>query len=143
MLEKNHAWLPTKHHLICIFQDILGYYIMDLKYWWVLCGSSTPTLQHLALKLFDQPCSSSCCESNWSTYSFTHSLKRNKTTSESMEDSVYVYTSLCLLSRSTQLYNARERKMSDHGGEGFKSFKDPVILKVANVSIDKPDLEVV
>jgi len=44
--------------------------LMDPKQWWVLYGSSTPTLQVLALKLLRQPCSSLCCERNWSTYSF-------------------------------------------------------------------------
>ena len=53
---------------------------VDPKCWWVLYDSSTHNLQALALKLLGQPCSSSCCERNWSTYSFIHSLKRNKLT---------------------------------------------------------------
>ena len=40
------------------------------KYWWVLYGSSTLNLQALALKFLGQPYSFSCCERNWSTYSF-------------------------------------------------------------------------
>jgi len=51
---------------------------MNPKHWWVLYGSSTQTLQSLALKLLGQPCSSSCCEKNWSTYSFIYSLAWNK-----------------------------------------------------------------
>jgi len=48
---------------------------MDTKSWWIVHGVHTPTLQKIALKLLGQPCSSFCCERNWSTYSFIHSLK--------------------------------------------------------------------
>ena len=51
-------------------------------------GSSTPNLQVLTLKRLGQPCSSSCCEKNWSTYSFIHSLKRNKLTGTDRKSSV-------------------------------------------------------
>ena len=44
--------------------------------WWVVHGTSVPMLQSIALKLLGQPCSSSCCERNWSTYNFIHSMKR-------------------------------------------------------------------
>jgi len=53
---------------------------VDTKCWWILYGSSTLNLQALALKLIGQSCSSSCYEKNWSTYSFIHSLNRNKLT---------------------------------------------------------------
>ena len=52
--------------------------IIDAKSWWLVHGVHAPILQKIALKLLGQPCSSSCCERNWSTYSFIHSLKRNK-----------------------------------------------------------------
>ncbi|KAK1591277.1 hypothetical protein Q3G72_005227 [Acer saccharum] len=48
--------------------------------WWAVHGASTPTLQSIALKLLGQPCSSSSCERNWSTYNFIHSLRKNKIT---------------------------------------------------------------
>ncbi|XP_042401119.1 uncharacterized protein LOC121991167 [Zingiber officinale] len=54
--------------------------LMSPTKWWVIHGASAPTLQSLALKLLGQPSSSSCYERNWSTYSFIHSLKRNKIT---------------------------------------------------------------
>ncbi|KAL2962435.1 hypothetical protein AAZX31_17G143100 [Glycine max] len=60
------------------FDSIEDRWALDPKTWWVMHGSSTPILQKVALKLLVQPCSSSCCERNWSTYSFIHSLKRNK-----------------------------------------------------------------
>ena len=43
---------------------------MSLVKWWVVHRTSAPMLQSIALKLLGQPCSSSCCEKNWSTYNF-------------------------------------------------------------------------
>uniref|UniRef100_A0A803MDT9 HAT C-terminal dimerisation domain-containing protein n=1 Tax=Chenopodium quinoa TaxID=63459 RepID=A0A803MDT9_CHEQI len=45
---------------------------MEPKSWWANFGAETPLLQTLAFKLLGQ--SSSCCERNWSTYNFIHSL---------------------------------------------------------------------
>ena len=42
------------------------WYMSPIK-WWVVHGTSAPMLQSIALKLLGQPCSSSCCERNWST----------------------------------------------------------------------------
>jgi len=59
---------------------------MDPKAWWLVHGINAPILQKVALKLLAQPCSSSCCERNWNTYSFIHSLKRNKRAPHRAED---------------------------------------------------------
>jgi hypothetical protein len=67
---------------------------MEPKHWWVVHGASVPTLQKLAFKLLGQPSSSSCCERNWSTYSFIHSIKRNKLTPQRAEDLVYVHNKI-------------------------------------------------
>ena len=72
---------------------------MSVIKWWVVHGTSAPMLQSIALKLLGQPCSSSCCERNWSTYNFIHSMKRNKLTPQRAEDLVYVHNNLRLLSR--------------------------------------------
>ncbi|KAK2656745.1 hypothetical protein Ddye_009797 [Dipteronia dyeriana] len=73
--------------------------------WWIVHGTSTPSLQSIALKLLQQPCSSSCCERNWSTYNFIHSLRRNKMTPQRAEDLVFVHNNLRLLSRKSPSYN--------------------------------------
>ena len=67
--------------------------------WWVIHGSSAPILQAIAFKVLGQPSSSSCCERNWSTYNFIHSLKRNKLTPQRAEDLGFVHTNLHLLAR--------------------------------------------
>ncbi|KAF7801618.1 uncharacterized protein G2W53_040729 [Senna tora] len=72
--------------------------VMDAKTWWLVHGVHGPILQKIALKLLGQPSSSSCCERNWSTYSFIHSVRRNKMKSIRAEDLVDVHTNLRLLS---------------------------------------------
>ncbi|KAK2637508.1 hypothetical protein Ddye_032300 [Dipteronia dyeriana] len=72
---------------------------------WGIHGSSIKTLQAIALKLLRQPCSSSCCEQNCSTYNFIHSMRRNKIAPQRAEDLVFVHTTLRLLSRRTPTYN--------------------------------------
>ncbi|KAH1199413.1 hypothetical protein GmHk_18G052779 [Glycine max] len=74
---------------------------MDPKAWWLVYGINAPILQKIALKLLVQPCSSSCYERNWSTYSFIHSLKRNKMAPHRVEELVFVHSNLQLLSRNT------------------------------------------
>ena len=56
------------------------WYMSPIKFWAVHETTSAPMLQSIALKLLGQPCSSLCCEINWSTYNFIHSMKRNKLT---------------------------------------------------------------
>ncbi|KAL1225007.1 hypothetical protein V5N11_002786 [Cardamine amara subsp. amara] len=53
-------------------------------------------------KVLGQPSSSSCAERNWSTYSFIHSLKRNKLTTSRAQDLVYIHNNLRLLSRNAR-----------------------------------------
>ena len=64
-------------------------------------------------------------------------------TSERVEDLIYVHTNLHLLSRNNPQYNEGEKRMWDLGGDGFESFEGPDILKVANLSLNKPDLKAV
>ncbi|GAV69128.1 LOW QUALITY PROTEIN: Dimer_Tnp_hAT domain-containing protein, partial [Cephalotus follicularis] len=106
---------------------------IDPKHRWLLYGSSTPLLQKLALKLFGQPSSSSCAERNWSTYSFVHSIKRNKMTPQRAEDLVFVHTNLRLLSRRSPTYKEGGSKMWDVGGDHHDSFEDVGVLEVANL----------
>ncbi|XP_058729605.1 uncharacterized protein LOC131601743 [Vicia villosa] len=114
---------------------------MDPKTWWLVHGARAPLLQKVALKLLAQPCSSSCCERNWSTYSFIHSLKRNKMAPHRAEALVFVHSNLRLLSRNTPQYHQEETKMWDVAGDEFGSLDDSGFLEVANLSLDEPGLE--
>ncbi|KAL2992789.1 hypothetical protein AAZX31_10G067800 [Glycine max] len=114
---------------------------MDPKAWWLVHGVNAPILQKVALKLLAQPCPSSCCERNWSTYSFIHSLKRNKMAPHRAEDLVFVHNNLRLLSRNTPQYHQEETKMWDVAGDDFGSLDDCGILEIASLSLDEPELE--
>ncbi|PKU60367.1 hypothetical protein MA16_Dca028320 [Dendrobium catenatum] len=114
---------------------------IDPKMWWIIHGASAPLLQTIAIKLLGQISSSSCCERNWSTYSFIQSMKRNKITPQRAEDLVYVHTNLRLLSRKTPTYMEGDNRMWDVAGDGFESLEDMGILEIANLSLDEPELE--
>ena len=113
----------------------------DPDLWWITYGSSTPLLQNLALKLLGQPCSSSCCERNWSTYSFINSLLRNKITPQRGEDLVFVHSNLRLLSRQSPEYIKGESSMWDLGADGFDTLDDVGVLGMADLSLDEPEME--
>ncbi|KAL5124390.1 NADPH-dependent codeinone reductase 1-3 [Glycine soja] len=112
---------------------------MDPKAWWLIHGVNAPILQKVVLKLLAQPCSSSCCERNWSTYSFIHSLKRNKMAPHRAEDLVFVHSNLRFLSRNTPQYHQEETKMWDVAGDDFGSLDDCGILEIVSLSLDEPD----
>ncbi|GAV84725.1 LOW QUALITY PROTEIN: DUF659 domain-containing protein/Dimer_Tnp_hAT domain-containing protein, partial [Cephalotus follicularis] len=78
------------------FDSIENRYAMDPKALWVLHGACVPMLQTIALRLLAQLSSSSCAERNWSTYSFVHSMKRNKMTPKRAKDLVYIHSNLRL-----------------------------------------------
>ncbi|XP_066336805.1 putative transcriptional regulator tpeD [Miscanthus floridulus] len=111
--------------------------------WWTNHGQSVPQLMSLAMKLLSQPASSSCCERNWSTYSFIHSVKRNALTPERAEDLVFVHSNLRHLSRRTDAYKTGETMMWDVGGDSFDSLSGVGLLEVADLSIDEPELQAV
>jgi len=111
--------------------------------WWTNHGQSVPLLMGLAMKLLSQPASSSCCERNWSTYSFIHSVKRNALTPERAEDLVFVHSNLRHLSRRTDAYKKGETRMWDVGGDSFDSLSGVGLLEVAELSIDEPELQAV
>ncbi|XP_039035403.1 uncharacterized protein LOC120171839 [Hibiscus syriacus] len=101
------------------FEDLISLtkrYSSNPKSWWANFGVETPLLQSLAIKVFGQPTSSSCCERNWSTYSFIHSLRTNKLNLSRAEDLVYIHYNLHLSSRSSSHYEDEKTKIWDVGG---------------------------
>ncbi|PKA63245.1 hypothetical protein AXF42_Ash017713 [Apostasia shenzhenica] len=116
--------------------------IMDPNIWWAIYGASTPLLQQLAMRLLGQPSSSSYCERNWSTYSFIHSMRRNKIQPQRAEDLVYVHNNLRLLSRRSPYYVEQATKMWDISPDTLVSVENTCMFKVASLSLDEPELEV-
>ncbi|KAL4653424.1 hypothetical protein ACB092_01G302200 [Castanea dentata] len=121
-------------------------WILQPLVWWQYHGTAFPTLQTLALKLFGQPCSSSCVERNWSTYKFIHSLKRNKMAPARADDLVYVHSNLQLLSRRNEEYIHTATKMWDIGEDSWNKsdiHEGAGILESATLTLDEPELEAI
>lgn len=137
----EYANFSTQAQAFSDSDSIHDRYDMDPKSWWVIYRTSAPLLQKLALKLLEQPSSSSCAERNWSTYSFIHSLKRNKMTPPRAEDLVFIHSNLRLLSRRTSQYLMDECRMWDICGDGFYSLEDVGELEIAQLSLDELELE--
>ena len=66
--------------------------------WWNMHGGGTPLLQSLALRVLSQVVNTSSAERCWSSYSFIHSVKRNRLSLDRAESLVYVHYNLRLLS---------------------------------------------
>ena len=121
------------------------WYMSPIKLWVIIHGTSVPILQSITLKLLGQPCSSSCCKRNWSTYNFIHSMKRKKLTPQRAKNLAFVHNNLQLLSRKSPNYNESESKMWNIGGNGFDSMdiENVGIHKITNLFLDEPELEAI
>ncbi|KAH7859352.1 hypothetical protein Vadar_026075 [Vaccinium darrowii] len=84
--------------------------------------------------------SSSCCERNWSTYSVTQSVKRNRQATSQAEDLVFVHCNLRPLSRKSKEYTERPSKYWDISGDQF-DIDGQEAAELAQLSLDEPDLE--
>ena len=114
----------------------------DPMLWWSTYGSSLPLLQTLALKLLEQPCSSSCVERNWSTYGFIHCMRRNRITLKRAEDLVFVHFNLRLLSRRRLEYTIGESKKWDIGGDNWdEPFGGPGLFEIAYLTLNEPEMK--
>ncbi|KAL3829149.1 hypothetical protein ACJIZ3_017951 [Penstemon smallii] len=80
-------------------QTIVDREIMPAVKWWSLHGASVPELSSLAVRVLSQSVNSSCAERVWSTYSFIHSVARNRMNADRAESLVYVHYNTRLLSR--------------------------------------------
>jgi hypothetical protein len=65
--------------------------------WWNMYGSTCQRLYRLAVRVLSQVVNSSSAERCWSTYSFIHSVKRNRLNENRAESLVYVHYNLRLL----------------------------------------------
>jgi len=66
--------------------------------WWDMHGANTPELCAMAMRVLSQVVNTSSAERCWSTYSFIHSVKRNRLNVQRAESLVYVHYNLRLLS---------------------------------------------
>ncbi|XP_062196874.1 uncharacterized protein LOC133899819 [Phragmites australis] len=142
-VKEEYARFSTCSEEFNDHDSIRDRWLCDPMTWWSNHGQYIPLLQSLAIRLISQPASSSCCERNWSTYSFIHSVKRNALTPERAEDLVHVHSNLRHLSRRTDAYKKGESRMWDVGGDSFDSLSGLGILEVASLSLNEPELQAV
>ncbi|KAJ8424006.1 hypothetical protein Cgig2_032390 [Carnegiea gigantea] len=86
---------------------------MDPVDWWSTYGSETPELDEVAKKFLSQPMSSSSAERNWSTYSYIHSVKRNRLNNAKADKLVFIHSNIRLLSRFSKSYTSGPYKYWD------------------------------
>lgn len=80
-------------------QAVIDRATMTALSWWHLYGGVAPELFSLALKVLSQSVNTSCAERCWSTYSYIHTVKRNKLNVDRAEKLVFVHYNHRLLSR--------------------------------------------
>jgi hypothetical protein len=73
------------------------------KWWRVFGRAAAPELAKIAVKVLAQVASSSCCERNWSTFSFIHSKLRNRMSVKLAEDLVYIHSNMKLVHRQDRI----------------------------------------
>ena len=68
--------------------------------WWEQYGDSAPALQHCAVRIVSQVCSTLTFQRDWTIILQSHSEKRNKLNKEALADQAYVHYNLTLHSDS-------------------------------------------
>ena len=79
---------------------------MNTLSWWHMYGGAAPELYSLAIRVLSQSVNTSCAERCWSTYSYIHSVKRNRLNNDRAEKLVFVHYNHRLLSRNREDYES-------------------------------------
>ncbi|XP_020114986.1 uncharacterized protein LOC109728860 isoform X2 [Ananas comosus] len=73
------------------------------RVWWDYCGDPLPVLRKYAVRILSQPCSSSSCERNWSAYEAAQTKKRNRLSSEMLDNLVYTRMNILAMKKWSTL----------------------------------------
>ncbi|KAL4554105.1 hypothetical protein LXL04_039783 [Taraxacum kok-saghyz] len=117
MLREQFASFHMKKGLYSLPGAQLDAVTMDAIDWWSTYGAETPELAEVARKVLSQPITSSSAERNWSTYSYIHSVKRNRLTCSRADKLVYVHSNARLCSRFSEAYKEGPHKKWDMNPE--------------------------
>ncbi|KAG4987669.1 hypothetical protein JHK82_030030 [Glycine max] len=98
---------------------------MEAKSWWLVHGTHAPTLQKIALK-------------NLSTYSFIHSIKRNKMNLDRAEDLVFVHNNLRFFQEISHIIIKKKLKRGTLQEMSLDHLIKIRFLKLLNLSLDEP-----
>jgi hypothetical protein len=113
LLRDQFARFHTKKGIYAMAAAQLDAVTMDAIDWWSTYGSETPELAQVAKKVLSQPISSSSAERSWSTYSYIHSVKRNRLNCERADKLVYIHSNIRLESRFSESYKNGQFKNWD------------------------------
>ncbi|GKC42705.1 hypothetical protein Tco_1060427, partial [Tanacetum coccineum] len=108
--KEQFATFTMKKGLFALPGALMDAVTMDAVDWWSTYGSETPELADVAKKVLSQPISSSSAERNRSTYSYIHSVKRNRLNNKRADKLVYIHSNIRLLSRFTDSYKGPPKK---------------------------------
>ena len=117
MLREQFASFHMKKGLYSLPGAQLDAVTMDAIDWWSTYGAETPELAEVAKKVLSQPITSLSAERNWSTYSYIHSVKRNRLTCSRADKLVYVHSNARLCSRFSEAYKEGPHKKWDMNPE--------------------------
>ncbi|XP_021991131.1 uncharacterized protein LOC110887875 [Helianthus annuus] len=120
MLRQQFATFTMKKGLFSLPAAHLDAVTMEAIEWWSTYGAETPELAEVAKKILSQPISSSSAERNWSTYSYIHSVKRNRLSCKRADKLVYVHSNIRLSSRFSESYKEGPHKKWDMDPESTK-----------------------
>ncbi|GFY88715.1 hypothetical protein Acr_06g0006550 [Actinidia rufa] len=79
---------------------------MNTLSWWHMYGGAASELYSLAIRVLSQSVNTYCAESCWSTYSYIHSVKRNRLNNDRAEKLVFAQYNHRLLSRHREDYES-------------------------------------
>ncbi|XP_076930748.1 uncharacterized protein LOC143595669 [Bidens hawaiensis] len=113
VLQQQFATFHMKKGLYARATKQADVVVMDAIDWWATYGSETPELAEVAKKVLSQPITSSSAEKNWSTYSYIHSVKRNRLNSKRADKLVFIHSNIRLQSRFTESYKSGPNKKWD------------------------------
>ncbi|KAE8704288.1 hypothetical protein F3Y22_tig00110458pilonHSYRG00438 [Hibiscus syriacus] len=113
MLREQFAMFHMKKGLYSLHATQLDTITMEAIDWWSTYGAETPKLAEVAKKILSQPISSSSAERNWSTYSYIHSVKRNRLNYKRADKLVYVHFNIRLSLRFSEAYKEGPHKKWD------------------------------
>jgi hypothetical protein len=113
MFREQFAKFHMKKGLFAMEAAQIDAVTMDAIDWWSSYGSETPELAEVAIRVLSQPISSSSAERNWSTYSYIHSVKRNRLNTKRADKLVFIHSNIRLQSRFSESYNKGPTKKWD------------------------------
>ncbi|KAM0843137.1 hypothetical protein ACQ4PT_057901 [Festuca glaucescens] len=76
--------------------------------WWKLYGTEVPKLQKMVMRILSLTSSSSGCERNWSIYEMNHTKRRNRLTTDRLNNMVYVQFNTRMMSKKQRLMDKKK-----------------------------------